>query len=33
MDFASFEMGHSTSPHHLPDPLFEKTEKEVEEKV
>ena len=33
MDFASFEMGHSTSPHHLPDPLFEKSEKEVEEKV
>jgi lipopolysaccharide biosynthesis regulator YciM len=31
MDFASFEMGHSTSPHHLPDPLFEKTEKELEE--
>ena len=33
MDFASFEIGHSTSPHHLPDPLFEKTEKEVEEEV
>jgi lipopolysaccharide biosynthesis regulator YciM len=33
MDFASFEMGHSTSPHHLPNPLFEKSETEVEEKV
>ena len=33
MDFASFEMGHSTSPHHLPNPLFERSEEEVEEKV
>ena len=33
MDFASFEMGHSTSPHYLPNPLFDKAEKEVEEKV
>ncbi len=32
MDFASFEMGHSTSPHHLPNPFFERSKEEVEEK-
>ena len=33
MDFASFETGDSTSPHHLPDPLFDSTEEGEEDDV